>query len=453
MLNISKPEKKPEAMPSQSIDALVVWRERLLNTVAMGAVILGGLAVILTVITDIQETDWRDLVTILIIYAVLLITAFLRRLPFQVRAGAMVFLLMALMFNSLFSSGLRGDARVFSLILIMISFAFFGSRGGWTALGLSTGIMLFMAWAVVSQRIVLAVPFDQLDVTAWEQNIVVSVLLGVVAILVLQILLQEFTAAQHREKEALDRLIAGSEQLEQRVVDRTKDLAAVAEVGTATATFLETTRLLQEVVDLTKARFNLYHAHIYLLDEAGENLGLASGAGEAGRQMVAKKHSIPLNREQSLVARAARERKGVTVNDVTQAPDFLPNPLLPDTRSELAVPMIAGGNVIGVFDIQSEVVGRFTESDVSIQTTLAAQVAISIQNARSFEQFKAQVELESLVNTIGQKIQRATTVEDTLQTAVREIGIALGAPRVLARIQSSHSGSEERYPTSEANHV
>jgi methyl-accepting chemotaxis protein len=218
--------------------------------------------------------------------------------------------------------------------------------------------------------------------------------------------------------------------LEGRVAARTKDLAIVAEVGTATATILETDKLLQEVVNLTKERFNLYHSHIYLLDEAGENLVLASGAGEPGRLMKAAGLSIPLNREQSLVARAAREAQGVTVNDVTLAPDFLPNPLLPETRSELAVPMIVGGRVIGVFDIQSEQVGRFTDSDVNIQTTLAAQVATSLQNVRSFEQSKSQADLETLVNAIGQKIQRAATVEDTLQVAIREVGLALGASRV-----------------------
>jgi putative methionine-R-sulfoxide reductase with GAF domain len=222
--------------------------------------------------------------------------------------------------------------------------------------------------------------------------------------------------------------------LEERVAARTKDLATVAEVGTATATILETDKLLQEVVNLSKERFNLYHSHIYLLDESGQSLVLAAGSGEAGRQMMAKGLSIPLNREQSLVARAAREQKGVTVNDVTQAPDFLPNPLLPDTRSELAVPMIVGGNVIGVFDVQSEQAGRFTDSDINIQTTLAAQVSTSIQNVRSFEQAKSQADLESLVNSIGQKIQRSTTVEDTLQTAIREIGLALGASRVSANI-------------------
>lgn len=219
---------------------------------------------------------------------------------------------------------------------------------------------------------------------------------------------------------------------------RAAELATVAEVSTATSAILEVKNLLQEVVDLTKERFNLYHSHIYLLDESGENLVLASGAGEPGRQMVAEGRSIPLSREQSLVARAAREQAGVTVNDVTQAPDFLPNPLLPNTRSELAVPMIVGGQVIGVFDVQSDVIGRFTDSDINIQTTLAAQVATSIQNVRSFEQSKTQASYEALVNTIGQKIQRAPTVEDTLQTAIRELSMALGAPRVRASIQAKH---------------
>ena len=215
---------------------------------------------------------------------------------------------------------------------------------------------------------------------------------------------------------------------------RASELATVSEVGTAVSTILETERLLQQVVDLTKERFNLYHSHIYLLDEAGENLVLASGAGEPGRQMVAKGLFIPLNREQSLVARAARERKGIAVNDVTQAPDFLPNPLLPNTRSELAVPMIMGGKVIGVFDVQSDIIGRFTDTDINIQTTMATQLATAIQNVRSFEKAHSQAQFESLVNTIGQKIQKTATVEDTLQTAIRELGLALGATRVRASV-------------------
>ena len=187
--------------------------------------------------------------------------------------------------------------------------------------------------------------------------------------------------------------------LEQRVAERTTALSTVAEISTAASAIMETDKLLQEVVELSKKRFGLYHAHIYLLNEAGDTLVLASGAGEPGRQMMAKGLSIPLDREQSLVARAARERKGVIVNDVTQAPDFLPNPLLPDTRSELAVPMIVGENVIGVFDVQSEQVGRFTDSDINIQTTLASQIAAAVQNARLYTQAEtSKLEIQALVD-------------------------------------------------------
>jgi putative methionine-R-sulfoxide reductase with GAF domain len=230
--------------------------------------------------------------------------------------------------------------------------------------------------------------------------------------------------------------------LEARVAARTKDLATVAEVGTATSTILETNRLLQEVVNLTKERFNLYHSHIYLLDDTKQNLVLTAGAGEVGRIMVSEKRFIPVSREQSLVARAARERRGVIVNDVTAAPDFLANPLLPDTRAELAVPMIVGDTLLGVFDIQSEQVGRFSESDANIQTTLAAQIATSIQNARSYERSKAQADLEAAVNAIGQKIQRAASMEEVLQTAARELGTALGASRVSVNISQREDSDD-----------
>jgi PAS domain S-box-containing protein len=193
--------------------------------------------------------------------------------------------------------------------------------------------------------------------------------------------------------------------LEERVTDRTKALSSVAEVSTAASTILETDKLLQEVVDLTKERFNFYHAHIYLLNEAGDTLVLASGAGEPGHQMVAQGRSIPLDREQSLVARAAREKKGVTVNDVTQTSDFLPNPLLPDTHSELAVPMIVGERVVGVFDVQSEIVGRFTDADIAVQTTLASQVASAVQNARLYTRAETVAqEAQSLVDNAPEAI-------------------------------------------------
>ncbi len=166
---------------------------------------------------------------------------------------------------------------------------------------------------------------------------------------------------------------------------RASELATVAEVSAATTSELDVEKLLNQVSELTKARFNLYHAHIYLLDEDKANLVLRAGAGEAGRVMRERGHSIPLSREHSLVARAARSRESVISNNVTQEPDFLPNPLLPDTRSELAIPMIVGDNLLGVLDVQANAVNRFTSDDVAIQSTLADQIAVAVQNAQAYQ--------------------------------------------------------------------
>ena len=121
---------------------------------------------------------------------------------------------------------------------------------------------------------------------------------------------------------------------------RATELATVAQVSTTASTVLDPDKLLQAVVDLTKERFGLYHVHVYLLNESWNTLLLASGAGEVGRILVEEEHSIPLDAEQSLVASAARSGDVIIVNDVRSEPGFLPNPLLPETQAEMAVPMI-----------------------------------------------------------------------------------------------------------------
>ncbi len=194
-------------------------------------------------------------------------------------------------------------------------------------------------------------------------------------------------------------------------------------------------QLAVDVVEQIQSAFNYYHAHIYFFDEAGENLVMAGGTGEAGATMLARGHKIPKGR--GLVGRAAATNTPVLVPDVSQEDGWLPNALLPDTKSEAAIPISSGKHVLGVLDVQQNIVNGLGQEDVELLQSLAGQVSISLQNARTFEESRAKAELESMVNTIGQKIQRASSVEDTLQTAIREIGLALGASRVSANIQAS----------------
>jgi signal transduction histidine kinase len=196
---------------------------------------------------------------------------------------------------------------------------------------------------------------------------------------------------------AFARDLTERKQAEEIVAQRATQLEAVATVSTTASTVLDPDKLLQAVVDLTQERFGLYHAHIYLADAAWQTLLLAAGAGEIGRTMVAGEHTISLDAEKSLVARAARERQATIVNDVRSDPDFLPNPLLPETRSEMAVPMIVGDKVLGVFDVQSNKQNGFSQEDASIYSTLAAQVGVALQNARLYvEQASTVTQLREL---------------------------------------------------------
>ncbi len=180
-----------------------------------------------------------------------------------------------------------------------------------------------------------------------------------------------------------------SEQIEKRAAE----LQTVATLSSTTSTLLDPDILLQTVVDLTKERFGLYHAHVYLASDSWNTLLLAAGAGDVGRQMVSEGWNIPMDHEQSIVASAARTRQSVIANDLVRDANssFLSNRLLPDTRSEMAVPMIVGDQVLGVFDVQADRVDYFSAEDANIFTTLAAQIAVALQNARLYVEQAATV--------------------------------------------------------------
>jgi len=221
-------------------------------------------------------------------------------------------------------------------------------------------------------------------------------------------------------------------RLEQLVANRTRALEASAEVSRSLSTILNQSQLVSEVVNQIQDAFDYYHAHIYLFDDNQEYLVMAGGTGDAGLDMLQRGHKIPQGK--GLVGRAAASNYVVLVPDVTQEADWMSNPLLPDTRSEIAVPIAIGDQVLGVLDVQHNVTGGLTREDARLLQSVASQVAIALRNARMFQEAQQRAEREAMINAISQKIRSANSLERVLQVAAQELGQTLNTQKTSVQI-------------------
>jgi signal transduction histidine kinase/HAMP domain-containing protein len=174
--------------------------------------------------------------------------------------------------------------------------------------------------------------------------------------------------------------------LESKVEERTRDLAIASEVSRQITRVLDLDLLLPELVEKTRQGFNLYYVALYLYDQKTEELTLEAGTGREGALMKSEAKSFHINARPSLVAQVARERKAEIINDTVGSTIYSFNPNLPDTRAEAAFPMLVSDELVGVLDLQSEIVGRFQESEAQILSTLAEQIAIAVRNAQLYRQ-------------------------------------------------------------------
>ncbi len=212
--------------------------------------------------------------------------------------------------------------------------------------------------------------------------------------------------------------------LEEQIAIRTRALETSTEVSHRLSTILDQDELAKTVVDELVSSFGYYYAHIYKFEGDDKNtLYMKGGTGEAGQTLLARGHTIQKGR--GLVGRAAETNSIVLVNDTLNEEGWLPNELLPETKSEIAVPIALGEKVLGVFDVQHNELNAFSEEDTALLQSLANQIAIAAQNAQAYKATQERADREALMGKIAQEIQSTTSMEDALKVAVRELGRAL----------------------------
>jgi GAF domain-containing protein len=175
------------------------------------------------------------------------------------------------------------------------------------------------------------------------------------------------------------------EESSAQIQKRASQLETIADVASSVATLQDVNELLPYITQIISERFDFYHAGIFLISDDREYAVLRAANSEGGQKMLARKHKLRVGKE-GIVGFAVDQKRARIALDVGTDAVYFDNPDLPATRSEMALPLMIGENVIGVLDVQSEQSNAFSHEDIKVLSTLANQVAVAIENARLFQQ-------------------------------------------------------------------
>lgn len=234
--------------------------------------------------------------------------------------------------------------------------------------------------------------------------------------------------------------------LKQAVTQQTAELAhralqleTSAQVSREITSILDLDKLLTRVVELISNSFDYYSVMVFLIHRATNRLVLRSASGEIGQQLKRQSFSLDLG-PSSLNSEVAQTNAPIIVNDVSQESRYLPIDLLPDTRSELVIPLRLGERVLGTLDVQSDQLNAFGPEDMLVIQSLGDQVAIAIENAHLYDRSRSLAIMEER-NRLARELHDSVTqtiFSITLATESARILLEKDASRVPDRLERLH---------------
>lgn len=360
---------------------------RIQNSILLAGI---GLLIILTTIRFFRpDGGFGNLLTVNVVLLALFVgTKFLLQRGF-VTASSLIIVLgvwVVLTFQAWSADGIRDTAFYGYIIVIILAFALLNWQAGAGIVALSIASGFALAYAEENG---LLVPAISLPINIAFDVTVLFGLSGMGLGLIingLNVALKRARQVESSLTESNRELKLLSDTLEDRVAVRIQRLEMLTAVNEQLSAILNLDELLNRVVTELNQTFNYQHAYIYLLNDTAQTMIATAGVGTAAAQLVAEQHRVRVDAPVSLMARAVRTRRIVQVSDVRQAPDWLPNPHLTDTRSEMAVPIMLSDKVVGVLDVQSTQVSDFDDVDTALMRLLANHIGVAMNNARLFRQ-------------------------------------------------------------------
>jgi GAF domain-containing protein len=210
---------------------------------------------------------------------------------------------------------------------------------------------------------------------------------------------------------------------------RLNALTAVAEVGRKLTSILDLNQLLTQVVELIQSRFGYYHAQIFLIEHGSDRayFKASSGGHQLNEKWQREGRSTRIGQE-GIIGWVAQNGEPLLANDVSSQPLYIPDDphLLPDTRAELAVPLIVEGEVLGVLDVQSSQTESFGQDDLFILSTLADQVAVAVNSARAYESQREEAWVTTVMLQVAEAASQAEGIQEVLDVTARVTAMLAG---------------------------
>lgn len=200
----------------------------------------------------------------------------------------------------------------------------------------------------------------------------------------------EFAQLTRAFNALLDQANRSAKSLEQEVTERTDQLAAINEIATTVSSTLDVGEVLSRTVNIIRDRLGFYHVSVFLMDEKYEYAVVRESTGEIGRIMKERGHRLALG-SQSIIGYVTQHHQARIALDVSADAVHFNNPLLPNTRSEMALPLIVGDTLIGALDVQSTEANAFDTDDIAVLQNMANQIAIAMNNARLYQEAQERI--------------------------------------------------------------
>lgn len=419
----------PNSSAGFNLDAL---RERMLANIFYVIAILGVAAYSANLVVLLRENRIITLGLYSFMLITVLVFAIFHRIPYRIRAVAFLLILFALGVSDLLQDGLYGSGRIFLLILPIMTALLISTRARLVGMAASIGAIAGIGYLMVYGYIdapQLSASTQNDSLLAWGiATLSFAMIVAAVAVSSGWIL-QRFTHSLEVQNQLAHDLELEQSQLERRIEERTAEierrllqLRTAAEINRTISSILDIRQLLPQVCELVARRFDLYYVGVFLVENVasgGDTLRdipakpipfaiLAAGTGEAGKRMLDDGHRLAVGGDSMIGWCTAHKQARIALDVGLEAVRFN-NPFLPETRSELALPILAQNVVLGAMTVQSRQPSAFDQDDIIVLQSIADSLASAIENARLFAE--VQTNLEEIRNLHRQYLEQSWNEE------------------------------------------